>query len=93
MEPDIVVLDKNAPNSAFDMILGVETLRNFEVILTFAESTITIDHHEVIMRPLNAFSNVRTRSHILKRDIGNTQQTTYFLPWSTSGSCVSRWGN
>ena len=53
------MLGKNAPNPAFDMILGVDTLRNFGVILNFAESTITIDHHEVIMRPLDAFNSLK----------------------------------
>ena len=48
------------------MILGVDTLRNFGVILNFAEITITIDHHEVIMRPLDAFTCVKTRSYVLK---------------------------
>ena len=43
MEPDIIVLDKNVPNPAFDIILEVEILHNFGVILKFAESTITID--------------------------------------------------
>ena len=47
IETDIVVLDKNAPNPIFDMILGVGTLREFGVILNFVESTVTIDHHEV----------------------------------------------
>ena len=73
------MLDKNAPNPAFDMILGVETLRNFGVILNFAQNTITIDHHAVTMRPLDAFSCVKMRSHVLKREIQNTQQGT-FLP-------------
>ena len=78
VEPDIIMLDKDAPNPAFDMILGVNTLREFEVILNFAESTITVDHHEVIMRPLDAFNNVGPRRHILKRELRDTLQGTFF---------------
>ena len=70
VEPDIIMLDKSAPNPAFGMILGVDTLREFGVILNFADSTITIDHHEVITRPLNACNNVGTRRHILKQQTG-----------------------
>ena len=55
------------------MFFGVET-----VILNFAESTITIDHHEVTMRPLGVFSNVSTRRHVLKKEVRNTQQGTFF---------------
>ena len=60
------------------MILGVETLRHFWVILNFLESTITIDQYEVTMRPLDAFSSVRTRSHVLRREICNTHQGAFF---------------
>ena len=59
MEPGIIVLHKNAPNPAFDMILGVDTLRKNGVILNFAEVIITIDHHEVIMRPLYAVNSLK----------------------------------
>ena len=78
VETHIVVLDKNVPNPAFGMILEVETLRKFRAILNFAESTITIDHHEVTMRPLDAFSRVKTRKHVLKREVQNTQQGPVF---------------
>jgi len=77
VEPDIIMLDKHTQNPAFDMILEVDTLREFGVILNFAESTITIDHHEVIMRPLDAFNCVKTRRHVLKRELRNTQQGTF----------------
>ena len=60
------------------MILGVDTLRKFGVILNFAESTITIDHHEITMRPLDAFSSVETRRHVLKRENRITHQVTSF---------------
>ena len=59
MEPDIIVLDKNALNPAFDMILGVNTLRKYGAIVNFAEEIITIDNHEVIMRPLNSFNSLK----------------------------------
>ena len=78
VESGIVMLDENAPNPTFDMILGVENLRNFRVILNFAEITITIDYHVVIMRPLGAFSNIRMQRHALKREVRNTQQGTFF---------------
>ena len=48
------------------------------MILNFAETTITIDHHEVMARPLDDSANVRTRSHVLKREVRNTQQGTFF---------------
>jgi len=60
------------------VILGVDTLRKFGVILNFAESTITIDHHEITMRPLDAFSSVETRRHVLKRENRITHQVTSF---------------
>ena len=56
----------------------METLRNFGVILNFAESTITIDHHEVLMRPLGAFSSIVTHIHVPKRGNYNTHQVTSF---------------
>ena len=68
MEPDIIVLDKNAPNPAFDMILGVDTLRKFGVILNFAEEIITIDHHEVIMRTLDSFNSLKHVEVYYKRN-------------------------
>ena len=79
MKPDIVRLDKNAPNPAFDMILGVISLRNFRVILNFAECTITIDHHEILMRPLDAFSSLSTRRHVLKTESHDTDHSSKFL--------------
>ena len=39
VKPDIIVLDKNAPNPDFDMILGVDTLRKFWVMINFAEES------------------------------------------------------
>ena len=78
MKPDIVRLEKNAQNPVFDMILWAQTLRNFGVILNFAEFTITIDHHEILMRRLDAFSSVNTRKHVLKRKTHNTQHSTKF---------------
>ena len=74
----IIVLDKHAPNPAFDMILGVDIMREFGAILNFAESTITIDHHEVIMRPLDAFNSLKTRRRVLQKESRNTQQGTFF---------------
>ena len=72
------MLDKNAPNPAFDMIFGVNTLREFGVILNFAESIITIDHPETIMRSLDAFNSVNTRRRVLQRELRNTQKGTFF---------------
>ena len=78
VEPDTIVLDKNAPNPAFDMILGVDILREFGVILNFAEEIVTIDHHEVIMRPLDAFNSLKTRRRVLHKELRNIQQGTFF---------------
>ena len=72
------MLDKNTPNPAFDIVLGVDTLRKFGVILIFAEEIITIDHHEVIMRPLDAFNRVNTRRSVLQRELRNIQMGTFF---------------
>ena len=90
VRPDIVRLDKNAPNPAFGMILGMDTLRNFGVILNFVESTITIDHHEVIMRQLDDFTCIKTRSRICTKKGSTKYPAGYLLPWSTCGSCVRR---
>ena len=60
------------------MILGVQTLRNFGVMLKFAECTITIDHREILIRPLDAFSNVSIRRYILKRGNYDTHRNTIF---------------
>ena len=68
MKPDIIVLDRNAPNPAFDMTLGVDTLRGFGVILNFAEDIITIDHHEEIIRPLDAFNSLKHVGEYYKRN-------------------------
>ena len=78
VKPDTVRLYKNAPNPTFDMILGIETLRNFGVILNFAECSITIDHHEILMRPLDAFSSLSTHRQILKRETHNIHHSTKF---------------
>ena len=60
------------------MILGVQMLRIFGVILKFAECTIIIDHHEILMRPLYAFSSLSTRRHVLKKETHNTHHSTMF---------------
>ena len=78
MKPDIVRLDKNAPYPAFDITLGTQTLRNFGVILNFAESIITIDPRDALMRPLDAFSSLSTRKYVLRRENHNTHHSTMF---------------
>ena len=50
----------------FDLILGVETLVKFGVILDFKRKVLTIDHHELTMRPLGAFSNIKKLYRITK---------------------------
>ena len=60
------------------MILGVQTLHNFGVILNFAECTLTIDHHEILMRPLDAFPSVNTRRYIPKTESYNIYHSTIF---------------
>ena len=60
------------------LILGTQRLRNFGVILNFAERIITIDHHDDLMRPLDAFSSLSTRKHVLRRENHNTHHSTMF---------------
>ena len=71
-------MDKNAPNPAFDIILGVDTLREFGVMLNFVEEIITVDHHEVLMRSLDAFNNLGTRRRVLQKKLRNARKGTFF---------------
>ena len=67
LNPDIILRENDAKNPMFDMIIGVETLSKFGVILDFSSKTLTIDHHTITMRPLDAFSSIKTLNHIAKR--------------------------
>ena len=69
LNPDIIQRENDAKNPMFDMIIGVETLTKFGVILDFSSKTLTIDHHTITMRPLDAFSSVKTLNHVAKREI------------------------
>ena len=80
MQPEIVTLDNNAPNSVFDIIIGVDALRKVGVILNFAQETITIDNREITMRPLGACSSIKMRKHVLKRENRSTLQSQLQFP-------------
>ena len=60
MKPDIIVRENHAKRPMFDLILGVETLVKFGVILDFKRKVLTIDHHELTMRPLGTFQTLRS---------------------------------
>ena len=64
----------------FDMIIGVETLSKLGVILDFSSKTLTIDHHTITMRPLDAFSSIKTLNHIAKREIILTNDPNLQFP-------------
>ena len=66
----------------FDLILGVETLVKFGVILDFKCKMLTIDHHELIMRPLGAFSDIEKLYMIAKRNINFVNITPNITPKS-----------
>ena len=66
VKPDIIVRENHAKRPMFDLILGVETLVKFGVILDFKRKVLTIDHHELTMRPLGAFSNIKKLYRIAK---------------------------
>ena len=66
MKPDIIVRKNHAKRPMFDLILGIETLVKFGVILDFKRKVLTIDHHELTMRPLGAFSNIKKLYRIAK---------------------------
>ena len=90
VNPDIIPRENAAKNPMFDMIIGVETLTKFGVILDFSSKTLTIDHHTITMRPLDAFSSIKTLNHIAKREIILTNDPNLQFPKAPPRSCLSK---
>jgi len=60
--PDVVEYDrKKMAKPAFDLILGVNTLRELGIVLDFRTKTITVDEITLPMRNINKLS---TKSRI-----------------------------
>ena len=66
MKPDIIVRKNHAKRPMFDLILGAEALIKFGAILDFKRNVLIIDHHELTMRPLGDFSNIKKLYRIAK---------------------------
>ncbi len=58
VEPDVVEYDKDS-KSQYDLILGIETMKEFGIILNFRDKMITI---EKIILPMRNISNLQGSS-------------------------------
>ena len=59
IRPDIVELPTSAPQPAYDIIIGCETLSQLGCVLNFDDNTITIDQHKLPMRSHNSLRDTK----------------------------------
>ena len=53
----------------------MNALVNVFVILNFSRQVLTIDHYETTMKPLDAFSSIKTRNHTAKKEQNLTESS------------------
>jgi hypothetical protein len=61
LQPDIVEYDDDSEKPAFDLIIGVETMKEFGIILDFKDQIITIDDDTLPMRDITNLPLPRKR--------------------------------
>ena len=81
LKPDIVEYARNGTPSAYDIILGKQTLHDLGVVLDFKEKTITIDEILLPMRNINNLQLKTSISRALKLNTSFSQE-----PASTQGA-------
>ncbi len=83
--PDIVEYDKiNKPQ--YDLILGVKTMKKYDIILDFKDKMITIDEFKLPMQNINYLQGSSTLrvlrlNHSLAMELQSTQDATKRVTW------------
>jgi hypothetical protein len=84
-ESDIVMYDKNN-KPQYDIILGINTMKEFGIILDFKDKMITVDEVKLPMQNINYLQGSSTLhalklNHSLAKEPHSTQDATMHVTW------------
>jgi hypothetical protein len=84
-EPDVVEYDKDS-KPQYDLILGTETMKEFDIILNFKDKMITIDEIILPMRNINnlqgsSILRALKHNHSLAMELQSTEDATQHAMW------------